>query len=81
MKLSNRHTDESEAAAYLGLEVATLRDWRIRKIGPVYCKFGRAVRYPVTELEKYADNARVQMAQMATACNVNALAARLRPSA
>ena len=46
-----RHCDEFAAAEYLDVSVSTLRDWRIRKRGPVYAKFGKAVRYPVTELE------------------------------
>ena len=58
----NRHCDEFAAAEYLGLKVTTLRDWRIRKRGPVYAKFGKAVRYPISELEKYAEAARFRMA-------------------
>jgi hypothetical protein len=42
--------------------VATLRDWRFHRVGPVYCKFGKAVRYPITELEKFAEESRVRMA-------------------
>lgn len=57
-----RHFDEFEAAAYLSLTVSTLRDWRIRKRGPVYAKFGKAVRYPVAELERFAEASRVRMA-------------------
>jgi hypothetical protein len=57
-----RHCDEFAAAAYLDVSVATMRDWRIRKRGPVYAKFGKAVRYPVAELEKFAEVSRVRMA-------------------
>jgi hypothetical protein len=57
-----RHCDEFAAAEYLDVSVSTMRDWRIRKRGPVYAKFGKAVRYPVTELEKFAEAARVRMA-------------------
>lgn len=56
-----RHCDEFAAAEYLDVSVATLRDWRIRKRGRVCAKFGKAVRYPVTELERFAEAARVRM--------------------
>ena len=56
-----RHCDEVAAAEYLGLSVATLRDWRFHRVGPVFCKFGKAVRYPVSELERFAEAARVQV--------------------
>ena len=57
-----RHCDEFAAADYLGLSVATMRDWRFHRVGPVYAKFGKAVRYPVAELEKFAEESRVRMA-------------------
>ena len=56
-----RHCDEFVAAEFLDVSVATLRDWRIRKRGPVYAKFGKAVRYPISELERFAEAARVQV--------------------
>lgn len=56
-----RHCDEFVAAEYLDVSVATLRDWRFHKIGPVYAKFGKAVRYPVVELERYAEQSKVKM--------------------
>ena len=57
--------NEQETAEFLGLELATVRDWRVRKIGPVYCKFGRAVRYPMDEILKYAQRSRVQTVERA----------------
>jgi len=45
--------DERQAAQVLGLKVATLRAWRLKKRGPKFVRFGRAVRYPVRELEDY----------------------------
>jgi hypothetical protein len=56
-----RHCDEFAAAAYLDVKVATLRDWRFHRVGPVFAKFGKAVRYPLTELERFAEQARVKM--------------------
>jgi hypothetical protein len=60
--LTKRHTNEHGAAEFLDVTVNTLQDWRLKKTGPVYCKFGRAVRYPLAELERFADAARVQTA-------------------
>ena len=37
--------NEHEAAAYLGLSVATLRRWRWAGRPPVFIKIGNAVRY------------------------------------
>ena len=36
---------EADAAARLGLKVATLRAWRHRGRGPAFVRLGRAVRY------------------------------------
>ncbi len=58
-KKQAKHCDEYAAAEFLGLSVATLRDWRFRRIGPAYCKFGKAVRYPIRELERFAEAATV----------------------
>jgi len=59
MKLQKSHVDENSAAEFLDLDVTTLRDWRLRKTGPEYCKFGRAVRYPIEALTQFAQQARV----------------------
>lgn len=34
-----------------GVSVGTLRNWRAMKIGPSFVKIGKAVLYPVVELE------------------------------
>ena len=53
----NRMLNEREAAVFLGISVGTLQNWRSASFGPQFCKFGRAVRYPSSELQKYvADN-------------------------
>ena len=59
MKLGKQHTNEQDAAMFLDLDVTTLRDWRLRKVGPPYCKFGRSVRYPVIDLQKFAEQAKI----------------------
>jgi len=35
------------------ITVGTLRNWRAMRIGPPFVKIGRAVLYPVSELEKW----------------------------
>ena len=44
---------ESEAAARLGLKVATLRAWRHQGRGPAYVRLGRAIRYLTTDVEDF----------------------------
>ena len=44
---------ESQVAERLGLAVATLRAWRHRGTGPRFLRFGRAVRYLVTDLDEF----------------------------
>jgi excisionase family DNA binding protein len=48
-----RALSENEAAQQLGLSVATLRAWRLRRAGPPFVRFGRAVRYLQSELDKF----------------------------
>lgn len=42
-----------EAARYLRLQKQTLEAWRLKGIGPVYCKLGRRVLYRREALEKF----------------------------
>lgn len=49
--------DTKRAAEILATTPGRLAEWRYEGKGPVYVKIGRAVRYPLPELEKYlADN-------------------------
>ena len=51
-----RHAEpltEAEAATRLGLKVATLRAWRHQQRGPVFVRFGRAVRYLAADIEEF----------------------------
>ena len=50
---------EAEAAEYLGLSPKTLARWRWAGKGPVFHKFGSAVRYSIGELESFVSNALV----------------------
>lgn len=42
-----------EAAARLRTPVKTLANWRNRRVGPAYIKFGRRVLYPLDKLIEY----------------------------
>lgn len=42
-----------------GVSVGTLRNWRTMKIGPSYVKVGKAVLYPIDDLEAWDDKNRV----------------------
>ncbi|MBA4806430.1 helix-turn-helix domain-containing protein [Brevundimonas sp.] len=43
-----------------GVSVGTLRNWRAMKIGPSFVKVGKAVLYPIDELEAWDQRNRVQ---------------------
>ncbi len=60
MPSNNSHPllTETEAAALLGLKVATLRRWRWAGKGPRFLKIGGAVRYDPADLEAFIDEAR-----------------------
>jgi len=42
-----------------GVSVGTLRNWRAMKIGPSFVKIGKAVLYPIDELEAWDEKNRV----------------------
>ena len=44
---------ESQVAERLGLSVATLHAWRHRATGPRFLRFGRAVRYLLSDLDEF----------------------------
>lgn len=45
-----------QAAAYLGLQPATLEQWRWSGRGPRFIKLGRACRYRVADLDAYMES-------------------------
>lgn len=55
---SNWLIDEHEAAARLGLTVATLRRWRWAKKGVRWVKLGTAVRYEPSEIRAFIEAGR-----------------------
>ncbi|CAN7569086.1 helix-turn-helix domain-containing protein [Mesorhizobium caraganae] len=47
-------TAEEVSERYRGsISVGTLRNWRAMRIGPAYVKIGKAVLYPIEELEMW----------------------------
>ena len=50
--------NEHEAAARMGLKVATLRRWRWAGCGPNFIKLGNAVRYAPGDLAAFIDAGR-----------------------
>jgi excisionase family DNA binding protein len=53
-----RAMTEREVAAHLGLSVATLRAWRLRRKGPRFVRFGRSVRYLEDDLRQFVESSR-----------------------
>jgi len=51
----NEALTESDAAARLGLKVATLRAWRHQRRGPVFVRLGRAIRYLASDLDEFLE--------------------------
>ncbi|KAB2803093.1 helix-turn-helix domain-containing protein [Brucella anthropi] len=53
-------TAEEVAERYRGgVSIGTLRNWRAMKIGPSFIKIGKAVLYPIDELEAWDERNRV----------------------
>lgn len=47
-------TDEDVVVRYRGvITIGTLRNWRSQRTGPAYIKVGKAVLYPVSELDAW----------------------------
>ena len=53
-------TPEEVADRYRGgISVGTLRNWRAMRIGPSFLKIGKAILYPLSELEAWDERNRV----------------------
>lgn len=57
--VKTRMLNEGDAAALLGLSPRTLSQWRWTGIGPRFHKFGRAVRYKLSDLIEYVEKGAV----------------------
>lgn len=51
---------EDEVARRLRISRATLRAWRMRRKGPRYVRFGRAVRYLACDIDLYVESCAVE---------------------
>ena len=51
--ITNTLLNEHDAARELGVTVAAMRAWRIRRQGPDYIKLGRLVRYEADALTRF----------------------------
>jgi hypothetical protein len=53
-------TVEEVADRYRGsISVGTLRNWRAMRVGPAYVKIGKAVLYPVSDLDAWDEKNKV----------------------
>ena len=58
----HRHSHKSDllnrqaAANFLNIKKSTLEAWAVRGGGPIFYKFGRAVRYRISDLEAWVDS-------------------------
>ena len=54
-------TPEEVAVRYRGgISVGTLRNWRAMRLGPSFVKIGKAVLYPLDELDAWDEKNKVQ---------------------
>jgi hypothetical protein len=56
-----------ETAAELKLSVHTLNGWRVKGLGPEYCKLGGAVRYSDEAIQAFKDQAKRRSTSQAAA--------------
>lgn len=54
----DRYVNTQEAAAFTGFSPETLRTWRSRRRGPVFCRIGRAISYKLSDLRAFMDAGR-----------------------
>jgi excisionase family DNA binding protein len=51
---------ETDVAKRLSLSVATLRAWRLKRKGPRFVRFGRAVRYLSADVDRFIESSLVE---------------------
>jgi len=56
MEHENRLITVKELAAYLGVPVTTLYQWRYRREGPPGFRVGRHIRYRWSDVEKWIEH-------------------------
>lgn len=61
MSTSKFLTPDEVAERYRGgISIGTLRNWRAMRIGPTFVKIGKAVLYPVDDLDAWDEKNKVQ---------------------
>lgn len=50
--------DIDELAAYLGVPVSTIYDWRTRGLGPVAHRFGKHLKFAASDVRAWVDQQR-----------------------
>ena len=60
MNNHQRKLTETDVAKRLGLSVATLRAWRLKRKGPRFVRFGRAVRYLAADVDRFIESSMVE---------------------
>lgn len=48
--------DEHEAAALIGVTASTMNGWRVRRVGPRFCRIGRLVRYQPSDVRAFVES-------------------------
>ena len=57
--MEQRWINEKQVSQVTGIAIQTLRNWRQLRRGFPYSKVGRAVRYAVTDVEKFMEARKV----------------------
>ena len=55
MQSKSEFLKRQEAAEYLNIKKSTLEAWAVKGGGPAFVKFSRAVRYRISDLEKFIE--------------------------
>lgn len=67
LNLPQLTVNEKDAAQYLAMSVAWLRQGRMRGRGPAFVRFGRTIRYRIVDLDLWLDQHRVDPARRGAA--------------
>jgi len=56
MESKSQFLKRQEAANFLNVKKSSLEAWAVRGGGPAFVKFGRAVRYRISDLEQWVES-------------------------
>jgi hypothetical protein len=60
VEITPQTLNEKNAAIYLGMSRIWLSQSRMRGTGPEFIKFGRTIRYAISDLKEYLETHRVK---------------------